>query len=136
MRTPSPRCQRRIGFLRGATYFKPTGIPLRTLEEVIVTLDEIEALRLADLERCDQKGAAEPMRIWRPTFERTVEPARRKVADALGSGKVLHIEGGPVASLPSVRPVFCSDGCGWRLGECHRGGPGTFSPRRIAGAVR
>jgi len=112
---PRPRCQRWIGFLPGATYFKPAGIPLRALEEVIVTLDEIEALRLADLEGRYQEAAAERMKISRPTFARTVESARRKVADALVNGKALRIEGGPVVSLPDVDSA---------LPPCERGGRG------------
>lgn len=118
---PRPRCQRWIGFLPGATYFKPAGVPLRVLDEVIVTLDEIEALRLADLEGCYQEAAAERMKISRPTFARTVESARRKVADALVNGKALRIEGGPVASLPGpgrgFRPGGHGRGWGGRRGR-------------------
>jgi len=87
---------RRIGFVPGVTYFKPAGIPLRNLEEVVVTLDELEALRLADLEGLYQEQAAEQMKISRPTFSRVAEAARRKVADALINGKALRLEGGSV----------------------------------------
>jgi len=118
---PRPRCQRWIGFVPDATYFKPAGIPLRALAEVIVTLDEIEALRLADLEGRYQEEAAERMKISRPTFARTVEAARRKVADALVNGKALRIEGGPVAlpgAGPAFRPGGRGRGCGRRRGRC------------------
>ena len=93
---PRPCCQRQIGFLPGVTYFKPAGVPLRELEEAVLALDEVEALRLADLNGLYQEEAAEKMKISRPTFSRIVEGARRKVADALIHGKALRMEGGSV----------------------------------------
>lgn len=91
-----PCCVRRIGFVPGVTYFKPAGIPLKDLEEINVTLDELEALRLADLNGLYQEQAAEQMKISRPTFSRVIESARKKVADALIRGRALRLEGGPV----------------------------------------
>jgi len=79
------------------TYFKPAGVPLRLLDENVVTLDELESLRLADLQGLYQEEAAQTMEISRPTFARIVESARRKVADALIHGKALRLEGGAVA---------------------------------------
>ena len=93
---PRPCCMRQIGFVPGVIYFKPAGIPLRELEEVVVALDEVEALRLADLQGLYQEQAAEQMKISRPTFARVVESARKKVADALIHGKALRMEGGCV----------------------------------------
>ena len=93
---PRPFCRRHVGFTPGVTYFKPAGIPLRDLVEVVVPLDELEALRLADLEGLYQDQAAEKMKISRPTFARIVESARKKVADALINGKALRMEGGPI----------------------------------------
>ena len=93
---PRPCCQRRIAFVPGVTYFKPAGIPLRELEEVVVTLDELESLRLADLDGLYQEQAAEQMKISRPTFARIVEAGRKKVAEALIHGKALRLEGGVV----------------------------------------
>lgn len=93
---PRPCCQRRVGCCPDATYFKPAGIPLRDLEEVNLTLDELEALRLADFDGQYQEQAAEQMKISRATFARIVEVARKKVAEALINGKALRIEGGPV----------------------------------------
>lgn len=114
---PRPYCQRHIGFLPGATYFKPAGIPLRDLEEIVLTLDELEALRLADLEGLYQEQAAERMKISRPTFARIIESARRKVAGALTAGKALRLEGGPVVHPRSaLRP-----GCGRGGGRGRRG---------------
>ena len=61
-----------------------------------MTLDEFEAIRLADLEGLYQEQAAETMSVSRPTFSRIVESAHRKIADVLVHGKALRIEGGPV----------------------------------------
>ena len=95
---PRPCCLRHIDISPCAAYFKPAGIPARLLEEVVLTLDELESLRLADLEAMYQKEAAERMKISRSTFSRIVEAARRKVADALINGKVLRLEGGVVSA--------------------------------------
>ncbi len=93
---PRPCCMRRIGFVPHADYFKPAGIPLCDLEQVTLTLDEVEALRLADLNGLYQEQAAQKMKISRPTFSRIVEEARRKVAEALIHGNALRMEGGAV----------------------------------------
>jgi len=93
---PRPYCLRQIGFRPDADYFKPAGIPVYALEQVTLTLDEVEALRLADLNKLYQEEAAKQMKISRPTFSRIVEEARRKTADALIHGKALRLEGGTV----------------------------------------
>ena len=93
---PRPLAPRRIAFLPGVTYFKPAGVPLRELEEVALALDELEALRLADLEGMYQEEGARQMGVSRATFARIIESARWKVAHALTSGKALRLEGGPV----------------------------------------
>lgn len=87
---------RRIAGRPAASVFKPVGIPVRELEEVLMTLDEFEAMRLASLDGLYQEQAAAQMNISRPTFSRIIESAHRKVADALAHGKALRIEGGPV----------------------------------------
>lgn len=93
---PRPVCCRTVEHLPGATYFKPRGVPLTELEEVVLGLDECEALRLADFEGMYHEPAAAAMQVSRPTFGRILESARKKVADALLHGKALRIEGGPV----------------------------------------
>lgn len=72
-------------------YFKPAGIPLRDLEEVILKMDEIEAMRLTDLEGLYQQEAAERMGISRQTIGNILNSAHAKVADALLNGKALRI---------------------------------------------
>jgi predicted DNA-binding protein (UPF0251 family) len=76
------------------TYYKPQGIPLRDLEENALSVDELEALRLADAEGLDQTTAADKMGVHQSTFNRILSKARRKAAEALCSGKAIRIQGG------------------------------------------
>ncbi len=103
-----PRNCRRVGSLPESTYFKPRGIPLTMLEEVVLTVDECEAIRLADLEGLYQDQAAEKMKVSRQTFGRIIESAHRKVAEALVKGKALKIEGGEF-EMAAMRKFKCSD---------------------------
>ena len=95
-----PHCWRRVAGRPAASIFKPIGIPVRLLDEVVMTLDEFEAIRLADLDGLYQESAAAQMGVSRPTFSRIVTEAHRKVADAIVHGKALRIEGGPVHLAP------------------------------------
>lgn len=74
--------------------FRPQCKPLNKLESVYLTLDEFEAVRLADLEGLKQIDAAKRMRISRPTFSRIISSAHRKIADGLVNIKAIRIEGG------------------------------------------
>lgn len=85
---------RRVAFVPGITYFKPAGIPLRFLEEVTISLEEAEAIRLKDIERMNQGQCADKMNISRPTYQRVLGSARHKIAEALLKGKAIRIEGG------------------------------------------
>ncbi len=91
---PRPSKCRRVASLPDVTYFKPAGIPLRTLEEVQLSVEEAEAIRLKDLEGLKQEQSAKRMHISRPTFQRVLASARQKVADALLTGKAIRIDGG------------------------------------------
>jgi predicted DNA-binding protein (UPF0251 family) len=93
---PRPFCCRRIAGRPAAPIFKPVGVPVLELDEVVVTLDEFEAMRLADLDVLYQEKAAEQMNVSRTTFSRIIDSAHRKMTDALVHGKALRIEGGPV----------------------------------------
>ena len=106
---PRPRKPCCVACHPGAAYFKPRGIPLRLLDEVVLPLDGFEALRLADFEGLSQEEGAERMGVSRATFGRIVEAARRVVADALLHGKALRIEGGEV--ILTQRMFRCPD-CG------------------------
>ena len=103
-----PRCCRRVSCLPNSNYFKPRGIPLSLLEEVILTVDEFEAIRLADLEGLYQEQAAQKMSISRATFGRTIESAHKKVAEALVKGTALRIEGGDI-EMAEMRRFGCLD---------------------------
>lgn len=63
---------RRVCFVPGVTYFKPAGIPLRILAENCLSLEEMEAIRLRDLEHLEQADCAGKMNISRPTFQRVL----------------------------------------------------------------
>jgi len=89
-----PRLCRRILAEPDVTYFKPRGIPLRELEETILSVDEFEAVRLKDLEGLEQEECAKKMNISQPTFHRLVLSARKNIADAIVNGKAIKIEGG------------------------------------------
>ena len=91
---PRPRKCRRVAFSPEVTFFKPAGIPLRMLDEVAITIEELEAIRLKDLEGLDQEQAAGRMSISRPTFQRVLSSARHKIAEALLKGKAIRIGGG------------------------------------------
>jgi predicted DNA-binding protein (UPF0251 family) len=91
---PRPPKWRRVEFLPEITYFKPAGVPLRDLDEIVLTVEELEAIRLKDQEGLDQETCAERMQISRPTFHRIIGSAREKVAEALVEGKAIRISGG------------------------------------------
>jgi predicted DNA-binding protein (UPF0251 family) len=93
---PIPFCCRRIAGRPAASIFKPIGVRVIELDEIVMTLDEFEAMRLADLDGFYQEQAAEQMNISRTTFSRIIDAAHRKIADALVHVKALRIEGGPV----------------------------------------
>ena len=94
---PRPKCCRNVCGVPDKNYFKPRGIPISNLEEVVLNLDEYEAIRLADYEQFYQEEAAGRMNISRQTFGRIIEAAHKKIADVLMNGKALKIEGGKVA---------------------------------------
>lgn len=93
---PRPRCCRRVAGEPICKIFKPAGIPKLMLEEVVLAIDEYEAIRLADLEKLYHERAAESMGVSRQTFGRIVEAARAKIARVLVEGLALRIEGGEV----------------------------------------
>lgn len=105
---PRPLCPRRITHQPPSSYFKPAGIPLRELQEIVLGADEMEAVRLADVEDLYHAEAAKRMKVSRQTFDRIVRRARQKIAQALVNGQALRIEkkpdsveGASVASIKS-----------------------------------
>lgn len=126
---------RRVAALPTVPVFKPAGIPARDLEEVALTLDEFEALRLADYEGLYQEAAALRMGVSRQTFGRIVEAARKKVADALVNGKALRIEGG-VAVVGNLETENVKIAIPTREGnvEAHFGHCSSFSIYTVEGS--
>ena len=86
-----PLCPRHIAHRPPANYFKPAGIPLCELQEVELGADEMEALRLADVEDLYHTEAAKRMKVSRQTFDRIVRRAHAKVAEALVHGRALRV---------------------------------------------
>jgi predicted DNA-binding protein (UPF0251 family) len=101
------KCRRISGQPR-SFLFKPCGVPLHALHETCLTLDELEAVRLADLEGLYQEEAALHMGVSRQTFGNIIRSAHGKIADALVNAKSLKIAGG----------VVQLDGQQFRCGRC------------------
>lgn len=120
-----PKC-RRVAYMPEVTYFKPAGIPLRALEEVYMSVEEAEAIRLKDLEGMEQEQGAENMNVSRPTFQRVLASARQKIADALLNGKAIRIEGGNFEI--TWRRFRCRDGHEWEV-EMTVGEPPDLCPK-------
>jgi len=89
---PRPPKPRRIIFDPDVTYFKPRAVPLSMLEEVVLNVDELEAMRLCDFEGLDQVKAAQKMKISQSTFCRILSSARKKIAQALVEGRAIKIQ--------------------------------------------
>lgn len=89
-----PTKPRQVEQIPKITYFKPAGVPIRELEEIVLSIEELEALRLKDTEGFHQEMAAEKMHVSRPTFQRILKTAREKVSQALTKGMAIRVEGG------------------------------------------
>jgi len=89
-----PKKTRWIKCLPGERSFSPEYKYPRKLEEVFLSLDEFEAIRLSFLEALKQEEAAKLMKVSRPTFSRILNSGHKKIADALVNIKVIRIEGG------------------------------------------
>ena len=88
---PRPRLCRRIRFNPSVNYFKPQGVPLRKLEIVELTTEEMEAYRLRHINDLEQKEAAKKMHTSQSTYQRILYSAYKKIAEALINGKAISI---------------------------------------------
>ncbi|GAI96851.1 unnamed protein product, partial [marine sediment metagenome] len=88
---PRPKKKRVIRFAPEVTYFKPRGVPLSELEEVILNVDEVEAMRLADFEGFDQTKTAQKMKVSQSTLHRILTAAHKKISEALVMGKAIKV---------------------------------------------
>jgi predicted DNA-binding protein (UPF0251 family)/predicted Fe-Mo cluster-binding NifX family protein len=104
---PRPPRERIIDAELPKQQFRPYGASRTSPQEVVLSLDEAEALRLADVEGLYQQAAAKRMGISRTTFGRIIESARRKTADSILNGKKLKIEGGLVSVGASRDGTVC-----------------------------
>ena len=86
-----PRLCRKIRFNPNITYFKPQGVPMRLLEVVELTAEEVEALRLKNIKDLDQIECAKLMRTSQSTFQRILSSAYKKITEALIKGKAIKI---------------------------------------------
>ncbi len=109
-----PKKHRKISCNPSSYYFKPAGISLQSLEEVILEGDELEAIRLSDLMGLSQEDAAIKMNISRATFGRIVNKAREKVADSIINGKAIKISDELSSELKEKLQFFCPN-CGLKL---------------------
>ena len=93
-----PKKKRKIQKMPKTLQFSPRGKAGRP-EEVVISLDEFEAVKLADYQGLDQENGAKAMGISRPSFGRIIRGARKKIAQALVDGKIIRISGGAVHVL-------------------------------------
>jgi predicted DNA-binding protein (UPF0251 family) len=132
---PRPRKRRRLWHTPRAAVFKPVGAPLESLERITLLYEELEALRLADLEGRHQADAATRMGVSRSTFQRVVTEARRKVALALVNGAALQVEGGTFRLTGAH--WFCTDcNYNWNLAHGRGQGPPETCPECRSQAIR
>jgi len=90
---PRPCKRRRIRGRPNSSYFKPAGIRMIELEEIVLTREEFEAIKLKDSLGLEQKKCAEKMEISQPTFHRLISSARGKIGKAIVEGKAIRIGG-------------------------------------------
>lgn len=91
---PRPPIERAVSGVPRITLFKPAGVPARDLEQLRLGVDELEAIRLVDLEGLSHEQAAQVMGVSRQTVGRVLERGRARVAEALVGGKAILIGGG------------------------------------------
>lgn len=118
---PRPPKERRIENIPEVKYFKPAGVQARDLSEISLNLEEVEAIRLKDVEGLIQEKCAQRMKISRPTFQRILTNARKKIAKALITGQALRFQGGNYQLAQFV--YNCRD-CGneFKVSPGNRGG--------------
>ncbi len=104
---PRPRKWRTVCCMPNSTHFGPLHAPVQNNAMIVLAVEEYEAIRLIDLEELTQEECASQMKIARTTVQGIYSQARKKVADALVNGKVLHIEGGDY-QICNGDDAFCS----------------------------
>lgn len=97
---------RKVGYIPENLTFKPAGVEIDNLEMIILSIDELEAIRLIDYENLFFEEAAEKMGVSRQTIGNILKSAHKKISDALINGKALKIEGGDV-ELCKDKEFYC-----------------------------
>ncbi len=88
---PRPRLRRYIGYRHNDYFFKPQGIPMRMLKEIVLSIEELEALRLKHIQDFDQEKSAKQMKISRATYQRILYSAYKKITVSLINGYAIKI---------------------------------------------
>lgn len=106
---PRPKSNRIVREPPLFTEFKPVGVPGAELDQILLSLDEYEAVRLADYVGMSHEEAADEMGMSRSTFSRLIEKSRKKIAEFIFQGRLLTIDGGNIHFRRNI--IQCSD-CG------------------------
>lgn len=104
-----PTKWRKIEYIPDVSLFVPSAADQTALPENVLKMEELEAVRLKDLNGLEQEECAAHMEVSRPTFQRILLSAREKITDSLINGKAIRIEGGNYTL--NICPVKCRD-CG------------------------
>jgi uncharacterized protein len=86
-----PKLRRKICFCPSVCYFKPRGVPMSRLEIVELTIEEVEAIRLKNIESFSQTDCAKKMKTSQSTFQRILSSAYKKISQAIVEGKAIQI---------------------------------------------
>ena len=121
---PRPQKKRTIRFNPEVDYFKPRGVVLADLETIEISLEELEALRLVDVESLNQTEAAEKMEVSQSTLHRVLSEGRKKIAEALTEGKAIHVRGGDYKMVRGQGRGRGQGGGRGRMGGPYAAGPG------------
>ncbi|MDP4181781.1 MAG: DUF134 domain-containing protein [Bacillota bacterium] len=106
---PRPKKCRMVGFVPDNSCFHPQ---INNEDEIVLSIEEVESIRLSDYLGLDQDSAAENMNVSRGTFQRIINSGRKKIADALVHGKIIKIDGGNY-EMSDAKPC-----CRKRIGNC------------------
>lgn len=112
-----PKKNRLVSFNPDISYFKPRGIPMADLQEIVLSVDELESIRLSDLLGMSYEEAGRQMGVSRATFGRIIQRARKVIADALINGRAIKVEGGNYTITVEENRTFVCDKCSHKWEE-------------------
>lgn len=91
---PRPKKLRKISVIPKYNLYKPSGVRVSNLNTINLKVEELEAMKLRDIEKLSQKGCAKKMGVSRQTFQLIIKKAHEKVTKAIINGDAISIEGG------------------------------------------